>query len=217
MMTPGASDTSEEAARFGSGSAATMSRVTVWATMALCVSSTGVDAFTSTNSVCPSTSSVMSTAMVRPTSSTIPDRIDGAKPTNVISTRYGPGTRAPTRYTPCSLLTVSKVTLVSWLVTCTPAAAIGAPVMSLTMPVMLLEPLWPNAAADTIRLAIRARSVDRMESETRRVIVALWKTSKMVRARWQDVQRLWPEAQASQRDSVQDPCGLLPEEQHLFR
>jgi len=88
---------------------------------------------------------------------------------------------------------------------------------ALTMPVMLLEPLWPNAAADTIRLATRARSVDRMESETRRVIVALWKTSKMVRARWQDVQRLWPEAQASQRDSVQDPCGLLPEEQHLFR
>ena len=32
-----------------------------------------------------------------------------------------------------------------------------------------------------------------------------------VRARRQDVQRVWPEAQVSERDPVQDACGLVPD------
>ena len=64
MTTPGARAASEEAARFGSGRPASISRLTVCAMLELCDSTSGIEAATSTASVRPAMVSVKSTASV---------------------------------------------------------------------------------------------------------------------------------------------------------
>ena len=64
MTTPGASATSEEAARVGSGSAASMARVTTCPTDAPCDSIAGTEALTVTASCRPSISRVTSRVTV---------------------------------------------------------------------------------------------------------------------------------------------------------
>ena len=86
MMTPGASETSDDAARFGSGSAASISRVTVCAIFDDCESTSGTVASTDTVSLCRATSSVRSMASVWLTAS-VTARAAGSKPSSAASTR----------------------------------------------------------------------------------------------------------------------------------
>jgi hypothetical protein len=86
MMTPGASDTSDDAARFGSGSAVSISRVTVCATFEVWLSTSGTVASTETVSLWRAMSSVMSMASVWLTAS-VTARTAGSKPSTLASTR----------------------------------------------------------------------------------------------------------------------------------
>src|SRR5919197_660453 len=98
MITPGASDASDEAARLGSGSAASISRVTIWLIVELCDSTeVGAPAVTWTVSDGPAISKVTSMAIVWPTSSVIGRLTTGSNPLSSIATRYLPGTSDATR------------------------------------------------------------------------------------------------------------------------
>ncbi len=86
MTTPGASDTSDDAARFGSGSAASISRVTTWPTDAPCEATAGIDALTVTASSRPATASTMSTVSVSAIDSVMDPRVAGWNPLSLTPT-----------------------------------------------------------------------------------------------------------------------------------
>src|SRR5713226_3996118 len=109
-------------------------------------------------------------------------------PLRVTSSRYVPGTSDPTRYAPSALVAASNAMPVSSLMTRTLAPGTLPPVVSLTIPMTALVPLWAKPSAGLSATATIKVTFPSLRYNIPAVLHAPWPAQPALRDNFDDLQ-----------------------------